>query len=200
MTLMKIMQKMAIFSLALTGWQVDQCFPPDTKRCIVVAAPHTSGWDLFYGRMAFFLFERPVFFLIKDDYMRTPLKPLLTLIGGIGVDRSQSNNLIASLVSLMREHDEITVAITPEGTRSFSERWKTGFYYTALEAGVPIVLMYLDYQRKRVGISQSFILSGEFESDMQHIENFYRLVCARYPQNYNPTIFCRTGCTEKMVP
>lgn len=191
------MQKTAQISFLLTGWKVDQFLPPSTKQCVLVVAPHTSGWDLFYGRMAFFLFDRPAFFLIKDDYMRTPLKPLLTLIGGIGVDRSRSNNLTSDLVSLIREREEIVMAITPEGTRDISMSWKTGFYHTAMEAGVPIALMYLDYKRKRVGISQPFMPSGEFESDMQYIEDCYSTVCARYPQKYNPMIFTRTGREEK---
>lgn len=189
---MKCMKIVAAIYYALTGWKVEGFISPEMKRCIVVIAPHTSNYDFLFARMAFFLQERPGYFFIKIDYMFVLLKPILKTIGAIGVDRSKSTNMVDQIVDLMNGVDDFILGITPEGTRSFSQSWKTGFYQIALDAKVPIVLMYLDYRRKAVGVAQILEPSGDLEADMEIIEDLYKTIHPRHPEKYNPKIFTST--------
>jgi 1-acyl-sn-glycerol-3-phosphate acyltransferase len=182
----------AMLFYTLTGWKAEGLIPSEIRRCVLVVAPHTSNYDLVFARMAFFLQERPVHYLIKDEYMHSPLRVLLLSIGAIGVDRSRSTNMVNKLVNLMNSTDEFVLAITPEGTRSYSPCWKTGFYQIALKANVPIVLMYLDYRRKAAGVAKTVYPSCNFGADMEVIEDFFKTVQARYPGKYNPVIFKRS--------
>ncbi|MGE5423646.1 MAG: 1-acyl-sn-glycerol-3-phosphate acyltransferase, partial [Ignavibacteriales bacterium] len=148
---MNYMKRAAEMFYALSGWKIDGVIPPEIKRCVLILAPHTSNTDLLYARMMFFLDKRPAYFLIKSDYMRSPFKVIFKSIGAIGVERKQSTDMVERLSDLINAQEEIILGIAPEGTRGFSKRWKTGFYQIALEARVPIALLYLDYRRKAVG-------------------------------------------------
>lgn len=186
---MNYMKTAAEMFYALSGWKIDGVIPSEIKRCVLILAPHTSNSDLLYARMMFFLDKRPAYFLIKSDYMRSPFKGILECIGAIGVERKQSTDMVERLSALINAQEEIILGIAPEGTRGFSKRWKTGFYQIALEAKVPIALLYLDYRHKAVGVNKILEPSGDFESDMKVIENYYATVHPRYPDKYNPKIF-----------
>ncbi|MBQ2499551.1 MAG: 1-acyl-sn-glycerol-3-phosphate acyltransferase, partial [Bacteroidales bacterium] len=113
-------------------------------------------------------------FLIKKEFFKFGLGWLLRKIGGIPVDRSKGNNMVAKTAVVFHQYDELNIVITPEGTRKRVEKWKRGFYYIAELAKVPVVLGFIDFKTKTCGYGPSFIPSGDFEKDWPVLEEFYR--------------------------
>ncbi len=169
-----------IFSLL--GWRLLGEVPPHIRKYVLVAAPHTSNWDYFYGRLYFFAKGIPVKILIKKELFFFPLGIFLKALGSIPVDRSQKNNLTHYLAGIFEQYDKLAMLFTPEGTRKYSPNWKKGFYYTALEAKVPIVLGYIDYKEKIGGIGPIFEPSGDADADIEKIKDFYRTKTGKYPE------------------
>lgn len=167
-----------IFRIA--GWHVDPDVPPETHRSVMIAAPHTSNWDFIVTRIAFSILRIPVRFTIKKEWLRFPFRRLMLALGAIGIDRSPKRpgedrpSMTDAMAALFDEHRRLVVLVTPEGTRSLRSKWKTGFYYVALKAGVPITLGYVDYRRKVAGVGDVIHPSGDFEADMARIMDFYR--------------------------
>jgi 1-acyl-sn-glycerol-3-phosphate acyltransferase len=111
----------------------------------------------------------------KASIFRWPFGPLMRWLGGIPVDRSQSNNLVATSAQAIRDAAEpLQLIVPPEGTRSKTRHWKTGFYYIAHSAQVPIVMAYMDYAAKRSGLGPLFEPTGDVEADMAQIKAFYQ--------------------------
>ena len=160
--------------LKLTGWRVEGRFPPDCPKCVVIAAPHTSNWDLPNTLMAGFALRMNLYWMGKSSIFRPPFGGFMRWLGGISVNREQSTNLVAASVEAIRAaRGRLQLVVPPEGTRSKVRYWKTGFYYIAHGAGVPIVLSYMDYARKVSGIGPVFHPTGDIERDMETIKAFY---------------------------
>lgn len=170
--------------LWVMGWKVAGTLPPDMKKCIVVAAPHTSNMDFFLARGAFFVLNVPVNLAIKKEVMVFPVSIFLKAVGCVPVNRQKKENFTDSMVRLFRENDEMRLIIAPEGTRSKTDRWKTGFYHIALEAGVPIALGFLDYKKKLAGFGPTVYPTGNREEDFAKIREFYQTITPRYPDQY----------------
>lgn len=172
--------------LKLFGWTFDEGNNPDITRCVMVMAPHTSIWDFVIGRMSVWILGIPAKILVKKEFFRFPLGGLLRRLGAIPVDRgNRNNNIVSQAVAHFRENENFTLILTPEGTRKYAKRWKHGFYDIATAAGVPIVLTYIDYGKKQAGVGISFSPSGNYEKDITEIQDFYRNITARYPENFN---------------
>ncbi|MBA3899585.1 MAG: lysophospholipid acyltransferase family protein [Bacteroidetes bacterium] len=170
------------------GWKIEGGIPKGVKKCVLIAAPHTSNWDFLFGLGALHEFKLDVKYLAKKELFRFPLRGMFISLGGVPVDRSKSSSMVDAMVSLIKSKDEIIVMIPPEGTRKRVEKWKSGFYHVAHGAGVPIVLGYLDYKRKIAGIGPAIYPTGNKEEDFRKIEEFYRDVAPRFPENFNPKI------------
>lgn len=185
----KILAKIAF---TLTGWKmivsVDKA---KMKKSVMIAAPHTSNWDLFYSIAAFWRAEVPVQFFIKDTHTKAWYGSFIKALGGIGVNKKKNNNLIDYTAKLLHEKSELTILVPAEGTRKYVKEWKRGFYYIAKKAKVPVVLGYLDYAKKEAGIGKLVYLTEDFEADMTVIEDFYKDKKGCYPALYNPVIFKR---------
>ena len=165
---------LSIGFLRLTGWKVVGSLPPDAAKCVLIAAPHTSNWDLPYTLMVAFALRLNVFWIGKSSIFRPPFRGVMMWLGGIPVDRSQNNNLVAaSSAAISRAAGPLQLIVPPEGTRSNTRYWKTGFYYIAQGAGVPIVLAFLDYEKKVGGLGPVFQPTGDIEVDMLAIKAFY---------------------------
>ncbi|MBU1010130.1 MAG: lysophospholipid acyltransferase family protein [Bacteroidetes bacterium] len=173
------------FILWLMGWKISGSIPADVKRCVIIAAPHTSNWDFFIGRLAYFQLHVPVKFLIKKEVFIWPFGSILKSIGGIAVDRGRKNNLVEDVAKLFTDYEVLNVIITPEGTRRRVDHWKKGFYYIALKAGVPLVLGFVDYGNKTTGFGDVFYPTGNLKEDMAFIEEFYMTKTAKYPAMFN---------------
>ncbi len=174
--------------MRLIGWKVDPQLPEGAHRCVLVAAPHTSNWDGFFMILASLALGLRFRFAIKREWLRFPMGLLLRPLGAIGIDRRPKHadasrlSQVEAMVELFQVHQQLTFVIAPEGSRALSNRWRTGFYYVALQAQVPIALGYLDYARKIAGIGPSFHPTGDLDADLAHIQSFYRNITPRYPE------------------
>ncbi|MBN1547282.1 MAG: lysophospholipid acyltransferase family protein [Syntrophaceae bacterium] len=174
-----LMYYIALFLLKLTGWRREGRLP-DSPKYVVIAAPHTSNWDLFYTLVIAFAFKIKINWMGKEAIFRFPFGGICRWLGGIPIDRSKSHNVVEQSVRLFKERDELALVVSPEGTRQKVHSWKTGFYYIAYGAGVPIALGFLDYRRKVGGFGPAFMPTGDIESDMIEIKAFYAGVKGKY--------------------
>ncbi len=160
--------------LRATGWQLSGQLPGGHPKCVLIAAPHTSNWDLPYTLMVAFALELNIHWMGKRQIFRWPFGVLMRWLGGIAVDRMQSTNLVAASAQALREAEgAVQLVVPPEGTRSQTRNWRTGFYWIAHEAGVPIVMAYMDYPRKLSGLGPVFTPSGDITADMVQIKAYY---------------------------
>ena len=169
-----LLRGLSVALLRALGWRVEGGLPPGVTRCVVIAAPHTSNWDLPYTLAVAFALRLNIFWMGKQQLFRWPFRGVMMWLGGVPVNREQNTNLVAASAQALRDAGgPMQLVVPPEGTRSKARYWKTGFYYIALQAQVPIVLGYMDYQRKRSGLGPAILPSGDIERDMLTIKAFY---------------------------
>jgi len=169
-----LLRGLSLALLRLGGWKVEGALPPQAVKSVLIAAPHTSNWDLPYTLMLAFALRLRVYWMGKQSIFRAPFGGLMRWLGGIPVNRSQSSNLVASSAQAMREAEgPMQLIIPPEGTRGRTRHWKTGFYFIAQQAGVPIVLAFVDFGRKVGGLGPLFQPTGDVDADMARIKAFY---------------------------
>jgi 1-acyl-sn-glycerol-3-phosphate acyltransferase len=173
--------------LKLMGWKTVGGPPEGVKKAIFITAPHTSNLDFFIGRLYAWTRKMPIKTLIKKESFFWPIGGLLKKIGGVPIDRSKASNSVEMAAEIFNQYDTIYMAITPEGTRKLVTHWKKGFYYIAQRANVPIVLSFLDYKNKIVGIGPVLDTTGDIEKDFKKIEDFYRGMQGRHPEKFNLT-------------
>lgn len=177
------------FLFWLFGWKVDGVIPPGIDKAVMIAAPHTSNWDFLWARCAFFIMRAPVRYTVKKELLKFPLNLILNPLGAIGIDRTKRTpdtaklSMTEAMIRLFDEREKLIVLVTPEGTRSYSPEWKTGFYRVAEGANVPILCGYLDYKNKRAGVGPKFIVDGHLEKQLEEIKDFYRPIQGKYPEN-----------------
>jgi 1-acyl-sn-glycerol-3-phosphate acyltransferase len=169
---MSFSQKFTNGMLRLLGWEA-VIMEPVPEKCIIIGAPHTTNLDLPFTLMLIYATKVRSNWLAKKEVFNPPFGKIFSRLGGIPVDRSRRHNLVKDIATRIRESDVMRIAIAPEGTRSLSKYWKTGFYYMALEAKVPIVMGYIDYAKKKVGFGPSFMPSGDIQADFEILRNFY---------------------------
>ena len=168
----------------ITGWKLEGRISPGIKKCILVAAPHTSNYDFGYSRAALYLMECNVRYLAKQELLNSPLGFIFRLTGAIGVKRDKSENLVTRIVDMFNQSEDLIIMLAPEGSRKLKGKWKTGFYYAALQAKVPIVLASLDYQKKVANVGLVFYPTGNYQQDMVQVKEFYQSVTPRYPEKF----------------
>ncbi|OGB85837.1 MAG: glycerol acyltransferase, partial [Burkholderiales bacterium RIFCSPLOWO2_12_FULL_67_210] len=140
-----LLRGLSIAYLKLTGWRVEGALPEVARKSVLIAAPHTSNWDLPYTLMVAFALRLNIYWMGKQSIFKAPFGGLMRWLGGIPVNRAQSSNLVAASADAIRAADgPLQLIVPPEGTRSKTRYWKTGFYYIALGAQVPIVMAYMD--------------------------------------------------------
>ena len=160
--------------LKLSGWKIEGHLPPGSNKSVLIAAPHTSNWDLPYTLMVAFSLKLNIYWMGKEQIFKPPFRGLMRWLGGIPVNRESSNNLVtASIDAIKAAAGPLQLVVPPEGTRSNTRYWKTGFYYIALGAQVPIVLAYMDYKKKISGLGPVFLPTGNIDADMLAIKAFY---------------------------
>ena len=167
--------------MRLQSWQLDIDRPASPKY-VMIGAPHTSNLDLTYGLILKYAGRIDLHWVGKDSAFRGPLGPLYRRLGGIPVNRRVSQNFVEQMVEQFNQRERFILAIAPEGTRYKAPGWKSGFYYIALGAGVPIALGFIDYGRKRVGIGPTIHPSGDIQADFMQIKAFYAGIVGRYPE------------------
>lgn len=161
------------YILRIAGWKVD-ITAPRRNKCVICVAPHTSNWDFILGLFAYKSLGREANFLMKEFWFFFPLKYLLRALGGIPVPAKRSGgSLTESVIKMFKKRDYVNLAVTPEGTRSLTEKWHTGFLYIAYGAGVPVQLGIIDYKRKDIIIKEEYQPTGNVEEDLKAIRSFY---------------------------
>lgn len=167
----------------LAGWKVSGK-KPDLKKYVVIVAPHTSNWDFFVGWSARNIIGFRPNFLAKNSLFKIPFVGwFLKFIGGVPVDRSKNTNMVDQVVKLYKEKEEFIMTITPEGTRSYSPKWKTGFYRIANLAGVPILKIGFDYATKTVFLDELFYPTGDMEKDIETLKDYFRQFKGKNPED-----------------
>lgn len=171
----------------LKGWKKDNNVPVESEKCVMVAAPHTSNWDIIFTAAAFHELKIPLKFTIKKEWFRFPFNYLFEPLGGIPIDRSPKKagdkrlSMVEAMADIFKTRTSIAVTVTPEGTRARRTQWKTGFWHTAKLAGVPICLGYLDYEKKIAGVGP-VIWPNNLEEDMRTIMAFYKTIPPAHPE------------------
>lgn len=165
----------------LIGWRV-LVVEPVPPRCVVVFYPHTSNWDLALGLLAKWIMDLHFKVLVKDT---VPFARWLAP-WSIPINRRARTGATAALAARFAAEDELRLVVAPEGTRSRTEHWKSGFYRLALEAKIPLALSFVDYARRETGIGACFVPTGNRDADMRTIAAFYAGKTARYPAQAGP--------------
>jgi len=178
-----LQKKIAMLLLLISGWKLEGTIPA-LKKSVIIGAPHTSNWDFYFGMLYKMYYGINIHFLMKKELFRFPFGPLLKWIGGIPVDRSKHDNLVDRLSHTIAESDSFHLAIAPEGTRKLNRIWKRGFYHIAKKASVPIVMAYMDYRRKKVGVGPVLIPGDNISADMMTIVHFYEGIVPKYPSQF----------------
>ena len=179
-----LMHWLARLALRLTGWRVVGGAPAVPKY-VLIGAPHTSNWDFPVALMVCFALRLRVYWMGKASLFPPLLGGVMRWLGGIPVDRSRSGNLLQATVDAYISNQRLIVIVPPEGTRSKVTQWKTGFYYIARGAGVPIALGYLDFGKKEAGLSRMFEPSGDIVADMAEIQAFYAGFAGKNPGKFD---------------
>ena len=186
--MVKLLARMIFY---LYGWTLDDELKADFTRCVMIAAPHTSNWDLAFARSAFALMGIPIRFTVKDSWTKFPQKLFMNPLGAIGIDRSPRKpgeerlSMTEAMIDLFKNRKELVVMVTPEGTRKLRTKWKTGFYHVAVGAKVPIALGYLDYKNKVAGVGKMIYPSGDINKDMREITAFYKDIPPKFPKLFS---------------
>lgn len=169
-----LLRWLSIAFFRMAGWKIVGELPAEAAKSVLIAAPHTTNWDLPYALMVAFALRLNVYWIGKSSLFKPPFRSVMMWLGGIPVDRSQSNNLVAaSSAAMQAAMRPLHLIVPPEGTRSGTRFWKTGFYYIAAGAGVSIVMAYLDYSKKVGGLGPIFKTTGDIDADMAAIKAFY---------------------------
>lgn len=177
--------KLFVWWFKLKGWKTGEPIPAHIKKCVVIAAPHTSNWDFVYALATGHILKLKVSYLAKKELFRFPLKSLMLKTGGIQVVRKKNTNMVETIIEMFKNNKELRLMIPAEGTRKKVEIWKSGFYYVALGANVPVFMGYLDYKNKIAGYGPELYLTGDKIKDAQTIRNFYKDKTGKYPELFN---------------
>jgi len=177
---MPFSQRLARAALKLMGWELVGRFP-DLPKYVLVGAPHTTNWDFPFAMLLMFASGVRFNWIAKDSLFKGPWRRILYRLGGIPVRRDQKSNFVGQMVESFQRSSRMIIAIAPEGTRSMVNRWKTGFYYMARGAQVPIVMGFIDYRRKQVGVGPVLYPSENIEETFAHLQAFYADKTGKYP-------------------
>ena len=171
--------------LRLTGWELEGSRPVET-RFVLIAAPHTSNWDLPYLLALGAMYDVKISWMGKHQLFRPPLGWVMRAVGGIPIVRHQRRNMVDQMLEAFSSREEMALVVPVEATRARTEHWKSGFYHIASQADVPIVMGYLDYARKRGGFGPSLTPSGDVRRDMDELRAFYEPIVGRHPEDFGP--------------
>lgn len=167
----------------LIGWKIDGSFKPDLKKYIIAVAPHTSNWDFVIGVMARSILRlQRAKFLGKDSLFKPPFGWFFRWLGGYPVDRSRRHDMVQQVVDIFNKHDEFILAMAPEGTRKKVDKLRTGFYFIAKGAGVPIVPVGFDFGRKKVIIGDPVVPTDQIDHDLKKLIEFYSDISGKNPE------------------
>jgi 1-acyl-sn-glycerol-3-phosphate acyltransferase len=163
-------------------WKVVGTIPNELKKCVIIAVPHTSWWDFFLGIFSRGILKLEINYVAKKELFVFPFNYFFSWTGGSPLNRQKNENKVDSIVKIFEEKEIFRLAISPEGTRKKVTEWKTGFYYMALKANVPIIPVAFDYGRKQVVYHEPFYPTGNIDADLKKLKSFYKDVIGKVPE------------------
>lgn len=167
------------------GWR-EMGQKPEPAAYVLIAAPHTSNWDLPFMLAISYVHDVPIQWAGKHTLFRFPFGGVMKALGGIAIERSKRHNRVKQLASLFETRPNLVLTMPAEGTRSYRDHWKSGFYHIAREAGVPIVCGYLDFDKKEGGFGLTLYPTGDVQADMDQIRAFYADIQGKFPEKFGP--------------
>jgi 1-acyl-sn-glycerol-3-phosphate acyltransferase len=164
-----------------TGWKPEGV-RPEAAKYVLIAAPHTSNWDLPYLLALASVFDVKISWMGKHTIFKRPFGRIMKALGGVPIRRDLRHNMVKQMAQAFEESDSLTLVVPTEGTRGRASYWKSGFYHIAKLAEVPIVMGYLDYARRRGGFGPAIPPSDDLRLDMEQIRDFYADKVGKYPE------------------
>ena len=184
--------RLARWVLKMLGWRLDfEGFP--TRQGVAIVYPHTSNWDFPIGMLAKWALGIPAHFWGKDSLFKFPVVGAwMRWVGGIPIDRSSSRGVVVQMVHVFEQHNQndqlLWLGLAPEGTRSFTPGWRTGFYQLALGAQVPLALVKLDWGQRRFSVVDFYDLTGQVERDYAHMAQVFEGVKGFHEHQMGPIL------------
>ena len=168
----------------IVGWKITGVLPGgEVKKSVLIEIPHTSSWDFFIGILTRSILNVRIKYVMKSSMFKPPFGWFFRWTDGIPVDRSKSTNFVDGVIDLYNQQESLHIILSPEGTRKYVDKLKTGFYYIALGAKIPIVMVAFDYEKKEVRFREPFYPSGDKEKDFVVIRDYYKHVKGKIPEN-----------------
>jgi len=169
------MRKFWKFFLKILGWDTNVFFPENVTKAVIVVGPHTSSWDFIIGLAYRSIMKiEAAKFLGKKELFKPPFGWLFYWLGGTPVDRFSKKNVVEQVVDKFNSNSNFLLALSPEGTRKKVEALKTGFYFIAKQANVPIVMTGFDFKNKTLKVSSPFFTTNNMEEDLEKVLIFFR--------------------------
>ncbi|MCA9990673.1 MAG: lysophospholipid acyltransferase family protein [Anaerolineales bacterium] len=169
--------------LKVTGWRVAGSIPAGSKF-VVIAAPHTSNWDFPFMLAVAAVYRLRLSWMGKHSLFKPPFGRLMRRLGGIPIYRDTQGGLVEQVVARFAQNGKLVVLVPPSGTRQKRDYWKSGFYWIAYNAQVPLLCAYLDFARKEAGLGLSFVPTGDLSADMDRIREFYAGKAGKFPDQH----------------
>ncbi|HJU72891.1 MAG TPA: lysophospholipid acyltransferase family protein [Gemmatimonadaceae bacterium] len=180
-----ILNSLGALGLRLLGWRVTGAFP-DRSKFVIIVAPHTSNWDFVVGFLAYLATGIDAAWFGKHSIFRWPFGPILRSFGGIPIERRSSHNVVEQSIAEFNRRQQFVLALAPEGTRRRVASWRSGFYYIALGAAVPIVTVSLDFAHRELLVGPAFTLTGDYAADLTRLATRFSDIRGRNPELYEP--------------
>lgn len=186
---MRCKQKISLKLFHRLGWKfvgTETAFRTweETKKCVLIVAPHTAKADYSLGYLALLALGKKAKFLINKKFFFFPLGAILRAHGGIPVASGKDKDFLKNMTEYFEKSEQMFLVFTPEGTRRKVNRWRKGFYQVVQETNVPLLLGALDFKKREVKLGDVFAISGDFNADMQEINKFYAGVMGKHPERF----------------
>lgn len=166
----------------LWGWKLEKRFPSHVKKSVIIVLHHTSNWDFPIGILLRPAEDLDTYFVAKKSLFRFPLGGFMRWLGGVPVDRSKHTNFVDAVAALYEDREVFNITIAPEGTRSKVTELKTGFYYIAMKAKVPIVCCKFDWGTMTLGFDDPFYPTGDYEKDLPQLLSYFKGIKGKCPE------------------
>ena len=172
----------SFFYHKVLGWTIDGDFDRSIKKAVLICAPHTSYFDFILSILARRILNVEINFVGKKELFKWPFGWYFKWMGGAPLNRGKAENKVEAIANVINSKKEFRMALAPEGTRKKVESWKTGYYYIAMKAGVPIIPISFDYPKKTLSIGDAFYPTGDLEKDEKELRKFYVGVVGKIPE------------------
>ena len=165
--------------LKLMGWKIVGIENAAVKKCVMMVMPHTSNHDFYLGVFTRGISGLEMNWVGKKELFKFPFGYYFKSVGGEPLDRSGGLNKVDAIASIFERKETFRLAVAPEGTRKKVSEIRSGFYYIALKANVPIIPVAFDWNKKEVNFGQAFFPTGDYENDLQILKNHYKNVSGK---------------------